>query len=312
MIGSVPLSTLVICEGSASSGRRSATRERRSRTSLAAASRSRSSENSTLICERSSRLEEFRRSTPSMPEISFSMTCVMRDSTTSEDGAAIARLDVDYRAIDVGKFAQRKPHDRAHAEDEQQQRHHRREYRTAHRQVRDHHCAMLAGERAGLVRLVGIAARLRHVRSALATRVPARRRELSACLRRPPVRRHSGRRRSRRCQAGVPPMRTSRRCALPSATTNTNCRSASGVSASSGMTSASRSSFASCTLRNMPGLSAPSSLANNARTVTERVFMSTRESMLATVPAKVRPGNAGARARIDRPSRSACEKILRH
>ena len=84
-MGSVPLSTLVICDGSASSGNRCATRDRRSRTSLAAASRSRSSENSTLICERSSRLEELSRSTPSMPEISFSMICVMRDSTTSEE-----------------------------------------------------------------------------------------------------------------------------------------------------------------------------------------------------------------------------------
>src|SRR6185436_7110501 len=85
MMGSVPLSTLVICGGSASSGRRAATRDRRSRTSLAALSRSRSSVNSTLICERSSRLEEFSRSTPSMPDISFSMICVMRDSTTSEE-----------------------------------------------------------------------------------------------------------------------------------------------------------------------------------------------------------------------------------
>jgi hypothetical protein len=85
MMGSVELSTFVICGGSASSGSRAATRDRRSRTSLAALSRSRSSVNSTLICERSSRLEEFNRSTPSMPEISFSMICVMRDSTTSDD-----------------------------------------------------------------------------------------------------------------------------------------------------------------------------------------------------------------------------------
>ena len=84
-IASVPLSTLVICGGSASSGRRPATRERRSRTSFAAESRSRSSVNSTLMFERSSRLEELSRSTPSMPEISFSMICVMRDSTTSDE-----------------------------------------------------------------------------------------------------------------------------------------------------------------------------------------------------------------------------------
>src|SRR5882672_6600220 len=84
-MGSSPLSTLVICGGSASSGRRWATRDNRSRTSFAALSRSRSSVNSTLICERSSRLAELRRSTPSIPEISFSMICVMRDSTTSEE-----------------------------------------------------------------------------------------------------------------------------------------------------------------------------------------------------------------------------------
>ena len=41
-----------------------------------------------------------------MPEISFSMICVMRDSTTSEDGAAVTRLDVHHRTIDVGEFAQ--------------------------------------------------------------------------------------------------------------------------------------------------------------------------------------------------------------
>src|SRR5687767_12903014 len=85
MIGSTPLSTFVICGGSASSGSRPATRDSRSRTSLAALSRSRSSVNSMLMFERSSRLAELSRSTPSMPEISFSMICVMRDSTTSDD-----------------------------------------------------------------------------------------------------------------------------------------------------------------------------------------------------------------------------------
>ena len=37
--------------------------------------------------------------------------------------------------------------------------------------------------------------------------------------------------------------------------------------------------------------------------------MSTRESMLATEPAKLRPGNAGAVARIDRPSRNDARKF---
>ena len=75
------------------------------------------------------------------------------------------------------------------------------------------------------------------------------------------------------------------------------------------MTSASRSSFASVTFRNMPGLSAPSSLASSARTVTDRVFMSTRESMLATEPAKLRPGNAGAAGADRQPSRNEARKF---
>ena len=106
-----------------------------------------------------------------------------------------------------------------------------------------------------------------------------------------------------------PPILTSRRAALPSSTTNTYCRSASGVSACSGMTSDSRSSLASDTLRNMPGRRAPSSLASSARTVTERVLRSTRESMLETLPAKVRPGKAGAVARTASPSRSVERKF---
>jgi hypothetical protein len=82
--GSAPLSTLLICGGSASSGRRACTRATRSRTSLAADSRSRSAVNSMLICALSSRLIEMSLSMPSMPEISFSSTCVMRVSITLE------------------------------------------------------------------------------------------------------------------------------------------------------------------------------------------------------------------------------------
>jgi hypothetical protein len=59
----------------------------------------------------------------------------------------------------------------------------------------------------------------------------------------------------------------------------------------------------------MPGFSAPSSLASSARTITERVVMSTRESMLATLPANERPGNAGAVARTDSPSRKEDRKF---
>ena len=43
----------------------------------------------------------------------------------------------------------------------------------------------------------------------------------------------------------------------------------------------------SSTVRNMPGFSIPRSFGSSARTVTERVVGSTRESMLATLPANV-------------------------
>ena len=83
MIASMPSSTLVTCEASASGGRRAAARETRSRTSLAAASRSRSIENSTVMRENSSRLDEVSFSTPSMPATSSSSTWVTRDSITA-------------------------------------------------------------------------------------------------------------------------------------------------------------------------------------------------------------------------------------
>ena len=60
-------------------------------------------------------------------------------------GAAVTRLDVHHRALDVGEFAQAEARDGAEPEDEQQQRHHRREDGTPHRQVGDLHCRTLAG-----------------------------------------------------------------------------------------------------------------------------------------------------------------------
>jgi hypothetical protein len=78
-------STLPISGGSASIGRFSTTRETASRTSLTADSMSRSAVNSIVIRERSSMLEEVSLSTPSMPAMRFSITCVIFDSTMSAD-----------------------------------------------------------------------------------------------------------------------------------------------------------------------------------------------------------------------------------
>ena len=47
------------------------------------------------------------------------------------------------RTIDIGKLAQRQARDGADAEDEQQERHHRREDGSSHRQVGNHHLAIL-------------------------------------------------------------------------------------------------------------------------------------------------------------------------
>ena len=83
MTGSIPSSTLVTCGVSASCGSCAITREMRSRTSFAAPSMSRSSENSRLIRENSSRLVDVSFSIPSMPASSPSSTWVIRDSITA-------------------------------------------------------------------------------------------------------------------------------------------------------------------------------------------------------------------------------------
>ncbi len=69
-------------ESSAASGRRARTRATRSRTSLAAASTFRSGTNSTVICDTSSREEDFSVRTPSMPAIESSSGWVICDSMT--------------------------------------------------------------------------------------------------------------------------------------------------------------------------------------------------------------------------------------
>ena len=79
-------SRLATTGSSISSGSRLRARATRSRTSLAAASRSRPSSNSTEICETCSRLSEVTTLTPSMPFTWSSRTSVTEVSTTS--GAA--------------------------------------------------------------------------------------------------------------------------------------------------------------------------------------------------------------------------------
>ena len=85
MIVSESLSAFSTSGGSASSGRRSATPLIASRTSLAAASISRSAVNSKVTDERPLTLRDCRVSTPSMPESESSSTWVTRVSTTAAE-----------------------------------------------------------------------------------------------------------------------------------------------------------------------------------------------------------------------------------
>jgi hypothetical protein len=84
-IGSASASTFSICGGSASSGMRFRTRLTASRMSLAAASMSRSSENSMLTLERPLTLRDSSMSTPSSPLSASSRIWVMRVSTTAAE-----------------------------------------------------------------------------------------------------------------------------------------------------------------------------------------------------------------------------------
>ena len=84
-IASASASTLEICGGSASIGRRSATRLMASRTSLAAASMSRVMLNSRVTSERPLRLRDWIMRIPSMPANASSSTWVMRVSTTAAE-----------------------------------------------------------------------------------------------------------------------------------------------------------------------------------------------------------------------------------
>ena len=141
MMGSVPLSTLVICDGSASSGRRCGD----ARQALAHVV-GRAVEIA-LQRELDVDLRAFVAARGVQPLDAFDARDLVLDDLRDarldhvRGGAAITRLDVHHRPIDVGEFAQRQARDRADAEDEQQQRHHRREDRAPHRQVGDHHCA---------------------------------------------------------------------------------------------------------------------------------------------------------------------------
>ena len=78
-------SAFSISGGSASCGMRSSTRLTASRTSLAAASMSRESENSMLMLLSPLRLRESIVSTPSMPDRESSRICVTRVSTTAAE-----------------------------------------------------------------------------------------------------------------------------------------------------------------------------------------------------------------------------------
>ncbi len=78
-------SAFSISGGSASSGNRSTTRLTASRTSFAAASISRSSENSMLMLPSPLLLWDSIVSTPSIPDRESSSTCVIRVSTTAAE-----------------------------------------------------------------------------------------------------------------------------------------------------------------------------------------------------------------------------------
>ncbi len=75
-------SILETTESSAAAGSSARTRATRSRTSLEAESTLRSSTNSTVICDTSSRDTDFTERTPSMPEMESSSGWVICDSMT--------------------------------------------------------------------------------------------------------------------------------------------------------------------------------------------------------------------------------------
>src|SRR5262245_19404611 len=76
MMACASASTLAMIGSSTSSGSCPRTRDTRSRTSLAAASVSRSGTNSIVICDTSSRLSDLMLLTPSIPEMLSSSGCV--------------------------------------------------------------------------------------------------------------------------------------------------------------------------------------------------------------------------------------------
>ena len=85
MTASAVASAFETCGGSASGGSCDITREMRSRTSLVAASMSRSTSNSMRMLERSSSLSDSSFRIPSMPAIRSSMAWVILFSTTAAE-----------------------------------------------------------------------------------------------------------------------------------------------------------------------------------------------------------------------------------
>ncbi len=124
MIGEASALALAICGGSAWSGRFAATRLTASRTSLAAASRSRSRVKVMVICERPSRDELLTRSMPWIPATWRSMH--LGDPLLDDlgRGPAIAGRDRDHGRIDAGQFADRQAEEGGQADDRQDDRHH--------------------------------------------------------------------------------------------------------------------------------------------------------------------------------------------
>ena len=139
MIGWASASTRWMTGSSTSSGSSPRTRLTRSRTSFVASLLSRPSRKVTVIWLASGRLIDDVKSTPSIPAMDSSRTCVTWVSTTSELAPVIGRLDVDHRRIDVGIFADRQVEIADRPDQQDQQAHNRRQHRPADGYVREDH-----------------------------------------------------------------------------------------------------------------------------------------------------------------------------
>ena len=274
------------------------TRPTRSRTSLAAASTSRSGLNSMLIVEWPSR--EFERivSMPSRPAIRSSMTCVILFSTISRACAQVVGRDRHEHRVDLGIFAHGEAGQRHEAQDHQQQADDRREDRPPDREFRELHRAgpLVRGSRGAIQLVHDAAVRIICVPS-MTTRSPAASPLVISTS--PGLRR---------------PIATSRRSHFPVRDDEHVDMATLGHHGLFGHDET-RQRIAADLARSgtCRAAAVPSRFGSLARTLIDRVTGSTRESTDSTAAAErhARVGDAG-RARRSRPGFRIAQEGLRH